>query len=90
MDTPSTRHQLPLEIGRDLRAARNASTYSIREFAQAVGISKPYLILLENGQRAPSIVVADRLIAVLNLDYERGLGADLLAHSVENVGYDRG
>jgi transcriptional regulator with XRE-family HTH domain len=90
MDTHSTRHTLPPEIGRELRAARNASTYTMREFAQAVGISKPYLILLENGQRAPSIVVADRLIAVLDLDYARGLGADLLAHSVENVGYDRG
>jgi transcriptional regulator with XRE-family HTH domain len=90
MDTHSTRHTLPPEIGRELRAARNASTYTMREFAQAVGISKPYLILLETGQRAPSTAVAERLIYVLDLDYASGLGADLLEYSIENVGYDRG
>jgi transcriptional regulator with XRE-family HTH domain len=88
MDTH--RHTLPPRIGHDLRAARHASPYTLRGFAAAAGISKPYLILLETGKRTPSRTVADRLIMVLDLDYARGLGADLLAYSIENVGYDRG
>ena len=87
MDT--YRHTLPPRVGRDLRAARNASPWSLTSLAAEVGISRGHLIRIQNGTRAPSSIVAMRLVDALDLNPETGLGADLIRYSVAGVGHDR-
>ena len=87
MDT--YRHTLPPRIARNLRAARLASPWSLTALAAVVGISRGHLIRIQNGTRAPSSIVAMRLVDALDLDPDTGLGADLIRHSVAGVGHDR-
>lgn len=87
MDT--YRHTLPPRIAKDLRAARNASPWSLTDLAAEVGISRGHLIRIQNGSRAPSSTVAMRLVDTLDLDPDHGVGADLIRHSVPGVGHDR-
>jgi transcriptional regulator with XRE-family HTH domain len=87
MDT--YRHTLPPQVASDLRAARNASQWSLTSLAAVVGISRGHLIRIQNGTRAPSSIVAIRLVDALGLDPDCGPGADLIRHSIAGVGYDR-
>ncbi len=87
MDT--YRHALPPQVARDLRAARNASPWSLTSLAAVVGISRGHLIRIQNGTRAPSSIVAIRLVDALGLDPDCGPGAALIRHSVSGVGHDR-
>ncbi len=87
MDT--YRHTLPPRVARDFRAARADSPWSITTLAAAVGISRGHLTRIQNGTRAPSLIVAFRLVEALDLDPDHGLGADLIRHSIAGVGYDR-
>ena len=87
MDT--YRHSLPPQVARDLRAARVASPWSLTSLAAEVGVSRGYLIRIQNGTRAPSSTVAMRLVDALDLDPEYGLGADLIQYSISGVGHDR-
>ena len=43
----------------------------------------------DSPSRAPSSIVAMRLVEALDLDPDHGLGADLIRHSIAGVGYDR-
>lgn len=70
MDT--YRHTLPLRVARGLHAARLASSWSLTRLAAEVGISRGYMIRIQNGARAPSLTVAMRLVDTLNLDQARG------------------
>ena len=87
MDT--SRHTLPLRVAKDLRAARLASPWSLTSLAVEVGISRGHLIRIQNGTRAPSSIVAIRLVDALDLNPDTGLGADLIRYSVAGVGHDR-
>ena len=87
MDT--YRHTLPPQVASDFHAARLASLWSLTSLAAEVGISRGYLIRIQNGTRAPSSTVAMRLVDALDLDPEYGLGADLIQHSISGVGHDR-
>jgi transcriptional regulator with XRE-family HTH domain len=87
MDT--YRHVLPPKVARDLHAARLASPWSLTSLAAEVGVSRGYLIRIQNGTRAPSSTVAMRLVDALDLDPEYGLGADLIQYSISGVGHDR-
>ena len=87
MDT--YRHTLPPQVARNFRAARLASQWSLTSLAAEVGISRGHLIRIQNGTRAPSSIVAMRLVDALDLDPDTGLGADLIRHSVAGVGHDR-
>ena len=87
MDT--SRHTLPPQVAKDLRAARHASPWSLSSLAAEVGISRDHLIRIQNGTRAPSWSVATRLVEALDLDPDHGVGADLIRHSVQGVGHDR-
>lgn len=53
-------------LGRELRMARGGR--GLRSTAQDIGISHGYLVLLEQGKRAPTRPVADELLRVLRLD----------------------
>ena len=83
------RHTLPPRVASDLRAARNASPWSLTGLAAVVGISRGHLIRIQNGTRAPSLIVAMRLVDALDLDPDTGIGADLIRHSIAGVGHDR-
>ena len=87
MDT--YRNTLPPQIARDLQAARHASSWSLTSLAVEVGISRGHLIRIQNGTRAPSSIVAIRLVYALGLNRDNGLGADLIRYSVAGVGRDR-
>ncbi len=87
MDT--YRHTLPPQVASDFRAARLASQWSLTTLAAAVGISRGHLTRIQNGTRAPSLIVAMRLVEALDLDPDTGLGADLIRYSVAGVGHDR-
>jgi transcriptional regulator with XRE-family HTH domain len=87
MDT--YRHTLPPQVASDLRAARLASPWSLTSLAAEVGISRGHLIRIQNGTRAPSSIVAIRLVYALGLNRDYGLGADLIRHSIPGAGHDR-
>jgi transcriptional regulator with XRE-family HTH domain len=44
---------LKLSFGERLRAARQVKGLTLKEAADAAGISEPYLSLIENGRRKP-------------------------------------
>ena len=83
------RHTLPPQVASDLHAARLSSLWSLTGLAAEIGISRGHLIRIQNGTRAPSSIVAIRLVDALDLNPEIGLGADLIRHSIAGVGHDR-
>lgn len=69
-----------------LAAARKRCGWSIRQAAARVGVAGGMIGMLETATRAPSRVVADRLVAAYRLaDAE---AAQLLAEAVSGAGYD--
>lgn len=61
------RRTLPRDVGDALRRARVARGWSVREAERRLGVSHPYLLRLERGERCPSLMVAVRLAIVLDL-----------------------
>ena len=61
------RRTLPPDLASVLWSARERSGLSNREVAERAGIDPSYLSKLVRGSRAPSLVVAERLIDVLGL-----------------------
>lgn len=60
----------PQALGPMLRAARERAGLGQGESARQAGVTQGYLWLLENGQRCPSMAVAERLADVLALTLE--------------------
>lgn len=58
----------PSDVGPMLRAARARAALSLRETARRVGIAHTHLFGIEAGRRCPSVIVADAIAAVLDLD----------------------
>ena len=71
------------------RPARLASPWSLTDLAAEVRISRGHLIRIQNGSRAPSLIVASRLVDTIDLDPNEGVGADLIRHSIPGAGHDR-
>jgi transcriptional regulator with XRE-family HTH domain len=59
-----------LEIGKAVRIVRQAKGLKLNQLAQAAGISVPFLSLVENGGRQPSLDVVRRLAAGLGIPSE--------------------
>jgi transcriptional regulator with XRE-family HTH domain len=55
------------ELGRTLRTARVRSGLSVTNLAERLGISGPYVSVVERGQRTPSEAVLIRISDVLGL-----------------------
>jgi transcriptional regulator with XRE-family HTH domain len=54
-------------LGEIIRRQRELSELSMRQFAELVGISNPYLSQIERGLRAPSERVVDSIAAALSV-----------------------
>jgi len=74
----------PPTLGPVLIAARARAGYGVRQCARLAGISHPYLLRLESGERVPSRMVAELLADVLALEPDER--AVLMAASVADVG----
>lgn len=59
-----------LELGRSIRIVREAKGMSLSVLAGKGGVSVPFLSLVENGKRQPSLVVLRRLAAALAIPPE--------------------
>lgn len=57
-----------MEIGEQVRAARETRGWSQAKLASQVGCSRPYISRVESGSRDVSIDVLRRLVSVLELD----------------------
>lgn len=83
------RHTLDPVLGQRLRLERLRQWRSLDDLAAAAGISRRMLCYLQTGDRAPSLTVAYRLLAVLGVDTATGWGAEFMAAAIPDVGKDR-
>ena len=56
-----------LELGKAIRYVREAKGMRLASLAKRGGVSVPFLSLVENGERAPSLVVLRKLAAGLGI-----------------------
>lgn len=54
-------------LGKTIRILRQAKDLKLNELAKVSGVSVPYLSLVENGERQPSLDVLHRLAKALNV-----------------------
>jgi len=80
------RRDLPADVAAMLRRARLARGWSLSEAERRSLISRRMLSLLEQGQRRPSVVLAESLVQAYRLG--PGDSARLQAVAVENAGRD--
>ena len=59
------RRHLDPDVARSIADAKTRSGLSWRRLAALTGVSHPHLVLLSQGKRVPSMVTAERIIAVL-------------------------
>jgi transcriptional regulator with XRE-family HTH domain len=74
----------PPGLGDMLNRARLRAGYRLREAERLLGVTHPYLLRLESGERVPSRAVALRLAELLAMDEDER--AELLAAAVDDVG----
>lgn len=53
-----------------LMAAREKKDWNHRESAEALGISRPYYTLIENGQRNPNAVLLFKMASIFDIPVE--------------------
>lgn len=58
----------PAAVGVMLRGVRERAGLGVRETARRAGIAHTHLLGIETGRRCPSVIVADAIAAVLELD----------------------
>ncbi len=68
--------QHPNPIGRRIRALRDAMELSLRDLAQRSGVSAPMLSQVERGETSPTLAVAARIAAGLELTLSQLLRLD--------------
>lgn len=66
----------PAAVGARVRALREASRLSLREFAASSGVSAPMLSQVERGETSPTLTVAARIAAGLELRLSQLLRLD--------------
>ena len=71
-------------VGEFIRRQRELQDVSMRQFADLVGISNPYLSQIENGLRAPSKTVVEGIARSLHLPADELLEAAGLADEPED------
>ena len=73
------KRQMQLDIGRALRAAREANQLSLRSVASAVGVSPSLLSQVETGKAQPSVGTLYALVSHLGLSLDAMLRGDIEA-----------
>lgn len=58
------------QLGKAIRILRQAKSQTIGELAEGAEVSKPYISLVESGDRQPSIAVIQRIAATLKVPME--------------------
>jgi transcriptional regulator with XRE-family HTH domain len=66
----------PLHIGPRVRALRSGMGYSLRDLAEAAGVSAPMLSQVERGETSPTLAVAARIATGLELSLSQLLRLD--------------
>src|SRR5438067_103217 len=66
----------PLSIGRRVRALRDGMALSLRDLADRTGVSAPMLSQVERGETSPTLAVASRIAAGLELSLSQLLRLD--------------
>lgn len=66
----------PNPIGPRIRALRDAMALSLRELAQRSGVSAPMLSQVERGETSPTLAIAERIAAGLDLRLSQLLRLD--------------
>ena len=69
-------------IGPRIRALREAMDLSLRDLAERSGVSAPMLSQVERGETSPTLVVAERIAAGLDLTLSQLLRLDERGHVV--------
>jgi transcriptional regulator with XRE-family HTH domain len=68
---PNPLGALPLgPLGEYIREQRRSAQYSVRQLAQAAGVSNPYLSQIERGLRKPSAEILQQLAKALRISAE--------------------
>src|SRR5256885_4395108 len=66
----------PAVVGARVKALREASSLSLRDLAQRSGVSAPMLSQVERGETSPTLTVATRIAAGLDLRLSQLLRLD--------------
>src|SRR2546421_8866374 len=67
---------VPLAIGSRVRALREGMDLSLRELGERAGVSAPMLSQVERGETSPTVAVASRIAAGLELSLSQLLRLD--------------
>jgi transcriptional regulator with XRE-family HTH domain len=79
----------PSNVGLRVRALREAMGYSLRDLAERSGVSAPMLSQVERGETSPTIVVAAKIAAGLELSLSQLLRLDEGEHVAISRAGDR-
>jgi XRE family transcriptional regulator, regulator of sulfur utilization len=77
---PPVRETVPGPVGARVRALREAMGLSLRDLAERCGVSAPMLSQVERGETSPTLAVADRIAAGLDLTLSQLLRLDERDH----------
>jgi transcriptional regulator with XRE-family HTH domain len=85
----------PAGLGRRVKALREAMGYSLRDLAEHSGVSAPMLSQVERGETSPTLVVAEKIAAGLELTLSQLLRLDegehvAVSRAAERRRYERG
>lgn len=78
------RLQIGAQLGAELRAARLEAALGVREAARTLGISHSYLVMLEQGKRAPGLWLTKRLLRLLSLPPSSAKSLEAASRMVES------
>src|SRR3954467_5275053 len=76
VNTPAQSNDAHTQIGPRVKALREASSLSLRDLAQRSGVSAPMLSQVERGETSPTLTVAPRIAAGLDLRLSQLLRLD--------------
>jgi transcriptional regulator with XRE-family HTH domain len=84
----ATKDEIP-SVGPRIRALRDAMGYSLRDLAEHSGVSAPMLSQVERGETSPTLAVAAKIAAGLELTLSQLLRLDEGQHVVLSRAVDR-
>src|SRR5688500_1080893 len=89
MPSLATATGAPTDVGPRVRALRDAAGLSLRDLAERSGVSAPMLSQVERGETSPTLSVATKIAAGLELSLSQLLRLDEVSHVVVTRRADR-